>query len=78
MANDTLKTIGDAIRHERQQIQLTQEKAAFKAGISYRYFQAIETGKSSVGIRVLFRICRGVGCHYSAVLEKAWQAFKLL
>ncbi len=75
MASDMLKEVGNALKHQRQQIKVSQETVATRSGISYRYYQSVEGGKSSAGIRVLFRICRGLGCHYSAILEQAWRVF---
>ncbi len=73
IATTELVLIGDTLRQLRLAQQRTQEDIAESANISPRYYQNMEAGKSSIGILIIFKLCQALGCHYTALLEPAWE-----
>jgi transcriptional regulator with XRE-family HTH domain len=54
------KLIGDAIRFQRQQINLTQEKLAEAVNLNPKYIGEIERGEKIISIEALLRIAKVV------------------
>ncbi len=73
VASNELALIGNALRRERIAQQRTQENIAECANISTRYYQSLEAGKSAVGVLIIFKLCRALDCHYTQLLESAWE-----
>jgi transcriptional regulator with XRE-family HTH domain len=53
-----LRQVGLNVRQRRLARGLTQEEAAFEAGIAFNYLSGIERGKSNPSVKVLFRIAK--------------------
>jgi len=67
------RTIADIIKTERNAAGLTQDKLAYMAGISTRYFQDIESGNKQPSLNTLFKLCVSMDCHYSVIMEPVWK-----
>lgn len=51
-----LKLVGRKIAAVRKERRLTQKVAAQRAGISYRYFQNIETGTANMTLSTMYKL----------------------
>ncbi len=58
-----LKNVGRKIAGIRRDRALTQKAVAAQAGISYRYFQNIETGAANMTLSTLYRLARFFNVH---------------
>lgn len=58
-----LKKTGKNVTAVRKSQSLLQREAAEQSGISYRYYQSIETGKANITISTLFRLARFYRVH---------------
>lgn len=58
-----LKQLGAKVAAARKSLSLRQRDAAEKAGISYRYYQSIETGRANVTIATICRLAGTYGVH---------------
>jgi DNA-binding XRE family transcriptional regulator len=56
-----LKQVGKNIANFRKSHALTQRDVANKVGITYRYFQSIESGNANMTLSTLFRISQFFG-----------------
>jgi transcriptional regulator with XRE-family HTH domain len=56
--DDFLKVVGQKIAAIRKSKALTQKDTATRAGISYRYFQNIESGAANLTLSTLFKLSR--------------------
>jgi transcriptional regulator with XRE-family HTH domain len=65
------RTFGRAIRRAREQVGLSQEDFAEKAGIHRTYVSSIELGKVSVGIEVANQLAVALGKRLSELVEDA-------
>lgn len=65
-----LKYVGRKIATVRKSQSLTQYDAAKQAGISYRYFQNIETGAANITLSTLFRIASFFNVHVSELVPQ--------
>lgn len=53
-----LKSIGQRIAAFRRREGLLQKDAANQSGVSYRYYQNIETGRANITMGTLFKLAR--------------------
>ena len=53
----------------RTGLGMTQEKAAEKAGISFRFFQDLEAGISAPSLPTLTRLVRAFDCDFTDLLK---------
>jgi transcriptional regulator with XRE-family HTH domain len=60
---------GEAVRHRRQQLGLSQEDFADKAGVHRTYISSIELGKVQVSIVVAQKLAQTLG----TPLSKMWR-----
>jgi len=67
--------ISERLRAERQNTGLSQEKLAWKAGLSSRYYQSIESGTNQPSLAALFRLCKAMGISYTDILQPVWDQF---
>ena len=65
------KTFGQAVRHERERLRLSQESFAEKARVHRTYISSIELGKVSVGIEVANELAVALGKRLSELVELA-------
>ena len=65
------RTFGRAIRRAREQVGLSQEDFAEKAGIHRTYVSSIELGKVSVGIEVANQLAVALGKRLSELVKDA-------
>ena len=54
------RIIGEAIRHFREQADLTQEKLAEKVDLNWKYIGEVERGEKIISIEALLRIAKVV------------------
>lgn len=54
--DNLLRSIGRRIRTSRKKLLLTQREISSQTGISYRYYQSIESGGANITIDTLLRI----------------------
>jgi transcriptional regulator with XRE-family HTH domain len=64
-----LHILGDNIRRLRKGLRLNQVAFAERADIDWRHFQDIEAGKVDVGIDILRKIRRALGCDWNTMME---------
>jgi transcriptional regulator with XRE-family HTH domain len=64
-------TFGQAIRREREDLRLSQERFAERANVHRTYISAIELGKVSVGIEVAHALASALGIKLSDLVRKA-------
>lgn len=55
-----IKKLGDKIRKAREKLEITQEEAAYRAGLDYSYYNQIEMGKRNPSVKALSRIAKAV------------------
>ena len=55
------KRLGERIRKFREDKEITQEEAAYRAGLDYSYYNQIEMGKRNPSVKALSRIAKTVG-----------------
>lgn len=65
----TPASLGDAIRHYRQEAGLTQAQLADMAGLHRTYLASLEGGKETEYLKRLFRVFRQLGVRMT--VEKA-------
>ena len=58
-----LHAIGRKIALYRKNQSLRQREAASQAGISYRYYQNIETGKANITLSTLLKLAKTYQVH---------------
>ena len=64
-----LVAFGLAIQRRRQQLGLSQEEVAARAGIHRTYFADVERGTRNVGLRNVVAIAKGLGVTPSDLLK---------
>jgi transcriptional regulator with XRE-family HTH domain len=64
-------TFGRAIRHERENLGLSQEDFAERANVHRTYVSSIELGKVSVGIEVANALASALGLKLSDLVRRA-------
>lgn len=55
-----IKRLGDRIRKSREKLEITQEEAAYRAGLDYSYYNQIEMGKRNPSVKALSRIAKAI------------------
>jgi len=64
-----LQLVGENIRRLRIAKQLSQQRLAELAGISYKYLGEVERNKSSLSVEILFQIASGLGVEAYTLLQ---------
>jgi len=65
----TPESLGSAIRHYRQEADLTQKELAARAGLNRTYLSDLERGKETEQVRRILRVLRQLGVRMT--LDKA-------
>ena len=66
--------LGDEIRKARLGVGLTQEKLAFKAGVSRQYVSLLELNEKSPTVDMLIRVCRAMGASAGKIVTRIEKA----
>lgn len=67
------KYVGANARRLRERVDLTQEEAATKVGVSPRYYRAIELGRVNLTLVTLGLVADALGVHAHRLLRPARQ-----
>jgi transcriptional regulator with XRE-family HTH domain len=65
----SLLPLGDAVRHRRESLGLSQEKLAEKCGFDRTYISMIERGKRNPSFLNLLRLADGLDTSVSEITE---------
>lgn len=71
--DDAKARLGLAIRAHRESLQLSQEKLAERAHITYQYLSAIENGRENFTIGVLESLAIALGIRLPALVSAAYE-----
>lgn len=71
--DDVKARLGRAIRSYRESLQLSQEKLAERANITYQYLSAIENGRENFTIGVLESLATALGVRLPALVSEAYE-----
>ena len=71
--DDVKARLGRAIRAYRESLQLSQEKLAERANITYQYLSAIENGRENFTIGVLESLATALGVQLPALVAVAYE-----
>lgn len=63
MKDDPLKRFGERVRALREQIRLSQEALAAKAGIHRTYMGGVERGERNISLKNIVRLAAALGVH---------------
>ena len=66
--------LGEEIRKARIGAGLTQEKLAFKAGVSRQYVSLLELDEKSPTVNMLIRLCRAMGASAGKIVARIEKA----
>ena len=66
----SLKILGESIRHHRKQAKMSQERLAEKANLHPVYIGKIERGEQWISLHGLIRIAQALGVRVSELLQK--------
>lgn len=55
-----IRRLGDRIRRSREKLKITQEEAAYRAGLDYSYYNQIEMGRRNPSVKALSRIAKAI------------------
>lgn len=66
---DFQRRVGERVKKARWITGMTQEDAAAKAGLTYRYYQELERGRVNPTLRTLFSLARAFGRSVSELVE---------
>ena len=66
--------LGEEIRKARIDAGLTQEKLAFKAGVSRQYVSLLELDEKSPTVNMLVRLCRAMGTSAGKIVARIEKA----
>jgi transcriptional regulator with XRE-family HTH domain len=69
---DAKTAIGATIRLLREKAELSQERLAERAGITYQYLSAIENGKENFTIGILEGLAAGLSVSLPALVERTY------
>jgi transcriptional regulator with XRE-family HTH domain len=70
------RKLGRVIRARREALGLSQEAAAYEAGISACYFADVERGTRSVSVEVAWRIAAALDTKLQSILDAVEHARK--
>lgn len=70
-SSKSLKRFGDALRAERQRLNISQEELALESDISRNYVGHIERGEKSVSLEVLVRLARTLKISVAELIARA-------
>lgn len=65
------RRVGEAVRHKREALGLSQEAFADKIGMHRTYYGAIERGERNLTLQSLSRIADGLGVELSELFSAA-------
>lgn len=65
------RTFGQAIRQERERLELSQEEFAERANVHRTYISSIELGKVSMGIEIAQALASALGVRLSELVRRA-------
>ena len=65
------RTLGQAIRQEREKLGLSQEDFAERANVHRTYISSIELGKDSMGIEISYGLACALEMRLSELVRKA-------
>src|SRR5260370_5918116 len=71
MANQTVKSIGDYIREQREQARISMRQLAQQAGVSNPYLSQIERGLRKPSADILQQIAKGLRISAEALYVQA-------
>src|SRR6201987_5794193 len=71
MANQTVKSIGDYIREQREQARISMRQLAQSAGVSNPYLSQIERGLRKPSADILQQIAKGLRISAEALYVQA-------
>ncbi len=66
--------LGEEIRKARIDAGLTQEKLAFKAGVSRQYVSLLELDEKSPTVNMLIRLCKAMGTSAGKIVARIEKA----
>ena len=66
--------LGEEIRKARLKAGLTQERLAFKAGVSRQYVSVLELNEKSPTVDTLIRVCRAMGASAGKIIARVEKA----
>ena len=66
--------LGEEIRKARLRAGLTQEKLAFKAGVSRQYVSLLELNEKSPTVAMLIRLCRAMDASAGKIVARVEKA----
>ena len=64
-------SVGEAIRHFRARLGISQEELSFRAELDRTYMSGVERGVRNPTVKSLLRITKALGVRPSAVLRRA-------
>jgi transcriptional regulator with XRE-family HTH domain len=67
--NRTIQVFSQNVRHQREELGMTQEELAFKSHMAVRTMRAIESGKRRIRIDTLHKICKALKTTASELLS---------
>ena len=73
---DIRQRFGFAVKTRREELGLTQEEFADKAGIHRTYVSSIELGKVQVGIGVAYKLSQALGVPLSEIWREIEQELR--
>ena len=65
-----LENISNKIKKLRTEKGLSQEKLAYKIGIGRKYASLIEKGTVNISVKILSKVCLGLGISMSDFFKK--------
>lgn len=65
------RTLGVAIRRERERLDLSQEDFAERANVHRTYISSVELGKVNVGVEVANQLASALGLKLSELVRRA-------
>lgn len=68
------RCLGDAIRSNRKRADLNQNELAEKAGLTRRFIQELENGRSDVSLQTLYRLAYAMDTTLAAISAQIEEA----
>jgi transcriptional regulator with XRE-family HTH domain len=63
------KNIGSRIRMRRNDLRISQEDLAFRAGLTPTYLSLLENGKRNPSLELLYRVCSALQIELAEILK---------